>query len=179
VFTFYEIDPLVERIARDQRLFTFLRDCPPAVEVIIGDARISLARQPRRSYDLIVLDAFSSDAIPVHLLTREAVELYLSNLAEGGLLLFHISNRYMDLSPVLARVAAKLKLVALDQLDFRVTPTQRDEGKTQSHWIVMARRRAVIAPLLTDPRWSLLDGAREAYLWTDDYSNILQVVSWR
>jgi hypothetical protein len=178
-FTFYEIDPLVERVARDQKLFTYLRDCPPAIEVIIGDARISLAQEPRRSYNSIVLDAFSSDAIPVHLLTREAVDLYLSNLAEDGLLLFHISNRYMDLAPVLARVAASVKLTALDQRDFRVTPSESDEGKSPSHWVIMARDKNVLAPFLTDSRWSLLDGKSKPDLWTDDYSNILQVIHWR
>src|SRR4029077_8296643 len=178
-FTFYEIDPLVERVARDQKLFTYLRDCPPAIEVIIGDERISLAQEPRRSYNSIVLDAFSSDAIPVHLLTREAVDLYLSNLAEDGLLLFHISNRYMDLAPVLARVAASLKLTALDQRDFRVTPSESDEGKSPSHWVIMARDKNVLAPFLTDSRWSLLDGKSKPDLWTDDYSNLLQVIHWR
>jgi hypothetical protein len=178
-FTFYEIDPLVERVARDRKLFTYLRDCPPAIEVIIGDARISLAQEPRRSYNSIVLDAFSSDAIPVHLLTREAVELYLSNLAEDGLLLFHISNRYMDLAPVLARVAASLQLTALDQRDSRVTPSESDEGKSPSHWVIMARDKNVLAPFLTDSRWSLLDGKSKPDLWTDDYSNILQVIHWR
>ena len=178
-FTFYEIDPLVERVARDQRLFTYLRDCSPSLEVVIGDARISLAREPRKSYYLIVLDAFSSDAIPVHLLTREAVELYLSNLAEDGLLLFHISNRYIDLAPVLGRVAANLKLTALSQRDFRVTASEGDEGKSPSHWIVMARHKAAVSPFLKDPRWSPLDGEKKPQLWTDDYSNIFQVVSWR
>jgi spermidine synthase len=146
---------------------------------IIGDARISLAHEPRRSYNSIVLDAFSSDAIPIHLLTREAVELYLSNLAEDGLLLFNISNRYMDLAPVLARVATSLKLTALDQQDSRVTPSESNEGKSTSHWVIMARDKNVLAPFLTDSRWSLLDGKSKPDLWTDDYSNLRQVIHWR
>jgi len=100
-FTFYEIDPLVERIARDDRLFTFLRDCAPRIDVVIGDARISLAKAANQVYDLFVLDAFSSDVIPVHLLTRQALELYLQKITPTGVLLFHVSNRSMDLAPVL------------------------------------------------------------------------------
>jgi len=178
-FVFYEIDPLVERIARDRRLFTYMLNCPPAVEVIIGDARVSLSRSAPRHYDLIVLDAFSSDAIPVHLLTREAVQLYLSNLADDGLLLFHISNRYMNLAPVLGRVAASLKLAALDQRDFRVASSESDEGKSPSHWVIMARHKNALSRFLSDPRWSPLDAVKNSDLWTDDYSNILQVVHWQ
>ena len=178
-FTFYEIDPLVERIARDSRLFTFLRDCKPAIEVIIGDARISLAGAPPRHYDLFVLDAFSSDAIPVHLLTEEAVQLYLSKLTPDGILLFHISNRYMELAPVLGRIASSLNLLALDQRDFHVAPNEDEEGKSPSHWVVMARHKKGLAPFLRDRRWSVLDGGVRQDLWTDEYSNVLQVIRWR
>ena len=94
-FTFFEIDPLVEQIARNPNLFTFLRDCPPQIKVTLGDARISLVQAPAHYYQLFVLDAFSSDVIPVHLLTREAIQLYLSKLDENGILFFHISNRYI------------------------------------------------------------------------------------
>jgi hypothetical protein len=85
----------------------------------------------------------------------------------------------MDLAPVLARVAASLKLTALDQRDSRVTPSESDEGKSPSHWVIMARDKNVLAPFLTDSRWSLLDGKSKPDLWTDDYSNILQVIHWR
>jgi hypothetical protein len=101
-WTFYELDPAVERIARDASLFTHLRDCPAAtLEVVLGDARLRLADAPEHHFQAIVLDAFSSDAIPVHLLTREALSLYLARRAPGGLIAFHISNRYLDLEPVL------------------------------------------------------------------------------
>jgi hypothetical protein len=178
-FTFFEIDPLVEQIARDPKLFTFLRDCPPRIKVTLGDARISLAQTPAHHYQLFVLDAFSSDVIPVHLLTREAVQLYLSKLDDNGILFFHISNRYMDLVPVLDRLGSSLNLIDLVRNDAPVTQAEREDGKVPSRWVVMSRRRDVLAELLSDPRWKLLDGRSAGDLWTDDYSNILRVIRWK
>ena len=103
---FFEIDPLVAEIARDPRYFTFLRDCPPRSEVVLGDGRLTLSRVPDAHFGAIVLDAYSSDAIPVHLLTREALSLYLRKLAPGGVLVFHLSSRHLDLAPVLGGLAA-------------------------------------------------------------------------
>jgi hypothetical protein len=179
IFTFYEIDPLVEKIARDNRLFTFLRDCPPRIDVVIGDARISLARAPNRIYDLFVLDAFSSDVIPVHLLTRQAVELYLQKTAPTGVLLFHVSNRYMDLAPVLDRLAAALNLATFIQNDFDISSKEQAEGKSPSRWILMARDQQSAAPSLTAGRWLQLNGQLRGDLWTDDYSDLLKVIHWR
>ena len=177
-FTFYEIDPLVEKIARNQKLFTYLRDCPPRSEVVIGDARISLAREANRRYDILVLDAFSSDAVPTHLLTREAVELYLSKTAADGLLLFHISNRYLDLVPVLNRLATRLNLVALLQNDFKVSSQEDEEGKSASRWLVLARSENAVAPFLNDPRWRRLDPRFGGDLWTDEFSDPLKLISF-
>ncbi len=178
-FTFYEIDPLVEKIARDERLFTFLRDCAPRIDVVIGDARISLAKAEDQVYDLFVLDAFSSDVIPVHLLTRQAVELYLRKTNRAGVLLFHVSNRYMDLAPVLDRLAAELNLVAFIQNDFNITAKEHAEGKSPSRWILLARDKRVAAPYLADGRWRPLNGQLGGDLWTDDYSDLLKVIHWR
>jgi spermidine synthase len=178
-FTFYEIDPLVERIARDDRLFTYLRDCPPRIGVVIGDARISLAQAADQAYDLFVLDAFSSDVIPVHLMTRQALELYLRKTAPTGMLLFHISNRAMDLAPVLDRLAAELSLTAFIQDDFDVSAQEHAEGKSSSRWILMARNQKVAAPFLTNGRWQPLNGRLGGDLWTDDYSDLLKVIQWR
>lgn len=177
-FVFYEIDALVERIARDPTLFTYLRDCPPRTSVQIGDARVTLARARDASYGMFVLDAFSGDAIPVHLLTREAVELYLSKLLPGGLLLFHISNRYMDLVPVVDRLAAELKLAAFVRHDSEVSDAERAEGKQPSVWVVMARERIRLGSLARDVQWRALAGDRGGDLWTDNYSNILKVLRW-
>jgi hypothetical protein len=178
-YTFYEIDPMMETIARDARLFTYLRDCPPKIAIVIGDARLSLAKAPDRRYDAIVLDAFSSDVIPTHLLTREALQLYLQKMPRDGLLLAHISNRYMDLAPIVARLAQSLNLVAYIQNDFDVTPSDGAEGKSPSRWVMLAAGEKVVDPFLTSRRWQRLDGASGADLWSDDFTDLLKVIRWR
>ena len=178
-FTFYEIDPMVEQIARDPRLFTYLRDCPPKIDVIIGDARLSLASAPSHYFDIFVLDAFSSDVIPTHLLTRQAFELYLRKLSDDGILLIHISNRHMDLAPVLDRLAKELELTALIQDDFELTPEEIAEGKSPSRWMLLSRDRRAADTLASGPRWQRLDGRLGGDLWTDEFSNVLKVLRWR
>ena len=177
-FVFYEIDALVERIARDQALFTYLRDCPPRVSVHIGDARVTVASAADQTYSVFVLDAFSGDAIPIHLLTREAVELYLSKLMPEGVLLFHISNRHMDLAPVIDRIAAELKLTAFLRHDTELSEMERAQGRQPSTWAILARQPERLAPFRNNPRWQLLQGDRKGELWTDHYANILQVLRW-
>ena len=147
--------------------------------MILGDARLSLAQSPDHHYQLFVLDAFSSDVIPIHLLTREALQLYLSKLDEHGILLFHISNRYMELAPVLDRLASSLNLTALARRDMRVTAVEQADGKLPSEWVAMARHKEVLGEFLADPRWELLAGRSSADLWTDDYSNVLRVIRWQ
>ena len=128
-WTFYELDPAVEAIARDASLFTYLRDCPAAsVDVVLGDARLRLADAPDGSLDLIVLDAFSSDAIPVHLLTREALTLYLSKRAPAGVIAYHISTRHLDLEPILGALASERGLIARIRRDVTVTPEGRSSA---------------------------------------------------
>ena len=128
-FTFFEIDPLVERIAREPRYFTYLRDCPAELRIEIGDARVSLAKAQDRGFDLLVLDAFSSDAIPTHLLTVEALRLYLTKLVNDGILAIHISNRYLDLGPILGRAAKELGVNALIRSDDESTDEETEQGK--------------------------------------------------
>ena len=149
------------------------------VEVVIGDARVSLIKAPDRRYDIFILDAFSSDMIPAHLLTREAIELYLTKTAANGLLLFHISNRYLDLAPVLARLATDLKLVALIQNDTHISSLEAEEGKLSSRWVILARGEKAVDPFLKDERWHRLDGQSGGELWTDEFSNVVKVISWR
>jgi hypothetical protein len=178
-FVFYELDPVVERIARSPRLFTYLRDCPPKASVTIGDARVSLTGAPDRHYGVIVLDAFSSDAVPIHLLTREAVQLYISKLQNRGLLLFHISNRYFDLAAVLGKLASRLNLTALIQRDVQVTEAEQADGKSPSIWVLIAREKQTLGAFAADPRWKPLMGEPDGDVWTDDYSNVLGVLHLR
>jgi len=179
-WTFYEIDPLVERIARNPRLFTFLSECRGSFDVVLGDARISLAREPRSRYGLITLDAFSSDAIPTHLLTQQAIELYRARLAPGGVLAFHISNRYLELEPVLGDLGRATRMACFSRID---TATDRrgqpQPGKTLSHWVMLARSRSDLGRLPRErARWRPCATGASAEPWSDDYSNILNVVSW-
>jgi spermidine synthase len=173
-WVFYEIDPEVERIARDTRYFTHVSACGSACEIVIGDARLSMQHRDDR-YDVIVLDAFSSDAIPIHLLTREAVGLYLSRLRDDGILAVHISNNHLNLVPVLAGAMRAYDLVGRR----RVQPPVRElPDLYSSHWAVLARSDAALGPLAADKNWQPLE-PREGRVWTDDFSNIWTAIQWR
>ena len=177
-FVFYEVDPLVERIARDARIFTYLRDCPPRSAVKIGDARVMLVNAPDRHYGILILDAFSGDSIPIHLLTKEAVQLYVSKIRPEGALLFHISNRYMNLIPVVDRLSAELGMTAFLRDDFDMGELENREGKQPSRWVVMAPERRILALFNNDSKWIQLTGRMKSELWTDNYSNVLQTIHW-
>jgi hypothetical protein len=174
-WVFYEIDPAVERVARDATYFTYLRDCGSRCEVVIGDARVSLGRARAGQFGLIVLDAFSSDAIPIHLLTREALAVYLSRLAPGGVIALHISNHHLSLSPVLGRLAHAQGLSALWQRE-PATAGSFSDGKFPSEWMVLARDAADFGALARDPRWVPPIVQANTPLWSDDFSNILSVL---
>jgi spermidine synthase len=176
-WTFYEINPAVLQIARDPAYFTYLSYCANApVEISLGDARLQLQNAPDAHYGLIILDAFSSDAIPVHLMTVEALDLYLSKLAPGGLLVFHISNRSLDLHPVVADLARARNLVCLG---FDDTSRNQPRGKEPSQWVVMARRPEDVTTLAADSRWQTLEGRPDRAIWRDDFSNIVSIFKWR
>jgi hypothetical protein len=177
-FTFYEIDPAVERIASNEEYFTFLRDSRAEVRVVLGDARLSLHQAPNGHYALIVIDAFSGDAIPVHLLTHEAMQLYLAKLAPDGVLAFHISNNFLDLAPVLGNLASASQLVGLDQNDAAISEEEQAAGKSASHWVVLARQEDDFGPLTADERWRPLAAAPEVPLWTDHYTSLWGVARW-
>jgi len=172
---FYEIDPIVVSIARDSGYFTFVTDSKAEVSYVVGDARLMLADAKDHSYDLMVLDAFSSDAIPVHLVTREAFELYLKKLKPGGLIAFHISNRYLNLNPIIANIADSLGLKSLAFDDSYVNAKEEEEGKTQSRWMLIAREESDFDGIETKGGWSLVERNPDYPVWTDDYSNILRV----
>lgn len=174
-WTFFEIDPVVLRFSTT-RQFTFLKDCTPKARVVIGDARLELAQVPPRSFDVLVIDAFSSDAIPMHLLTTEALAVYRRALTPNGLLILHISNRYIDLAPVIGANARASGLMALSRLDL-----PGDEVRyTPSRWIALSADRGVLDGLARqrpDAPWKALE-ERAPEPWTDDHASILPYVRW-
>jgi SAM-dependent methyltransferase len=174
-WTFYEIDPAVERIARDPRYFTFLSSCrADACDVVLGDARRKLALAADGTFDVIVLDAFSSDAIPVHLLTLEAVRLYVRKLAPGGVLAMHVSNVHLDLPPLVARLAADCDPpLAVRYAADSPTDAEREDGKTASQWMVLARRDADLGAMGRGPHWHPVREPGHGPVWRDDFANLL------
>ena len=171
-WTFYEIDPTVERIARDPRLFTYLRVCPGEFDVVLGDARLRLPRAAGRRYGLIMADAFSSDAVPVHLITREALALYRSKLREHGIVAFNVSNSYVALEPVLGNLAHDARMACVAQEDHGSGKDGVPETDG-SDWVVMARHTRDLRAVASDPRWHNCQRSPGAAPWTDDYSNLL------
>jgi hypothetical protein len=175
-WTFYEINPAVVHIAQTPEYFTYLENCAANnAKIILGDARLQLQNAPDQHYGLIVLDAFNSDAIPVHLMTQEAINLYMSKLATGGMLAFHISNRSLKLDAVLADLARHLGSMSLSLADGEHDPVR---GKDPSEWLVMAQHSPAFDSLAKNPRWRPLEGRTQSDVWTDDFSNILRVFRW-
>ena len=165
---YYEIDAEVVRIARDPQRFTFLRDCKPDANIVLGDARLTIADAADARYDVIVVDAFSSDSIPVHLLTREALRIYVSRLNPGGIVITHISNNHLDLKGVVTETAASEKLIA--RLYDEDEVPGGDPMIKFSTVMVLARNDDDFG-LLKD--WDLQTPAPGGYPWSDDFSNLL------
>ncbi len=178
-FTFYEIDPLVARIATNRLYFAFIPNCAPQSRVVLGDARLSLGDAVDHAYGMIVLDAFSGDSIPTHLLTREAVRLYLRKLSPGGVLAFHISNRYLDLQQVLGNLAQDAGLACLVNRDTAIGEIEMKKGKLPSTWVVMAGKVEDLGSLASDPHWKPLPATTRARVWTDDFSNVVSILKLR
>jgi hypothetical protein len=178
-WTFFEINPAVERFARNPQYFSFLSGSTARqMDVVPGDARLSLANAEPGAYGLLVLDAFSSDSIPVHLVTREALELYLSKLATGGMLAFHITNRYLELEPIFGRLAAEFNLTARTRNELESPVDLRSAGREPSQWLVMARSETELGSIQTDPNWEKVTVEPHTPVWTDDFSNIMGVLRW-
>jgi hypothetical protein len=190
--TFYEIDASILSVAQDNRYFHYLNECARDSKTILGDARLSLAREPDNRFDILVVDAFSSDSIPVHLITREAIDLYFRKLDSNGLLLIHISNRYVELEPVLAELSRDAQLTGRIQefspvkfdppaeLKIRKAATQEYLIKFRypSVWVVLAANEKALGKIATDQRWRPLEPKSGVGAWTDDYSNIIKVLRW-
>jgi len=178
IWTFFEIDPGVIRIASDSRWFSYLDSCCAGRTIVKrGDARLLMSREDPDSYDLLVLDAFSSDSIPTHLLSIEAIELYLSRLRPDGILTFHVSNRYMDLEPALGELAFAAGLSALVSIS-DIQEGHRPLGLDPATWVVMARRSAHLGPLSHSPYWRRLARRRNGVVWSDDFSDPVRLMRW-
>jgi hypothetical protein len=172
---YYEIDPAVIRIARDPYLFSFLWVCRPDAPIILGDARLTLAEAPDGAYDLIVVDAFSSDAIPIHLLTREAMAMYLKKLSPHGMVVMHVSNRHLELASVVAGIAAANGLIT------RVSESSDlDEAANPYKFVgtvaAVARSEEDFGALAQARDWELTAPDPSQWVWTDDYCNIVGAV---
>jgi SAM-dependent methyltransferase len=172
-YTFYEINPNVIRIANSE--FTYLSDARSRgaqADVVVGDARLSLERVPSQQFDLLVVDAFSSDSIPVHLLTREAFDLYARHLKPGGTLAIHISNRYLNLTPVVTRAAVaegREVLMVANEPDQRM-------GISRSTWLLVCPKGGLLEREGVRPAGTLLTSSNHTPLWTDDYSSLLPLL---
>lgn len=176
--TFYELNPHVEEIARDGRLFTYLEDCQRRwcnVNVVIGDGRLKIA-EATDFYDLIVVDAFSSDAIPIHLVTLEALRIYFSKITASGIVAFHISNRYVDLEPVLLNLAKETGA------GYAIRKDEGNDaiGKGSSTWVILAAKEGLFEAIaVNDDRWTGLEEKRGVGVWRDDFANVARAFIWR
>ncbi len=173
LYRYYEIDPRVVKIAR--RDFTYLADSKAQIEIALGDARLTLEREAPQGFDVLAVDAFSSDAIPVHLITKEALEVYLKHVKPDGIVAFHVSNRFLDLIPVVARLAkeqgAHAVLVNDDPDD------EEDSERSKSDWVLVARDPAALKkPVLAEGGAQPAEERAEWRTWTDDYSNLIQIL---
>lgn len=168
VFRFYEINPLVEKLARQE--FTYLADCRGKAEVVLGDGRLSLEREQRQGYDLLVVDAFSGDSIPAHLLTRQALELYFRHLKPGGILALHITNTHIDLAPVVEKLSRALGKHAV------MVSNDGDEDREiyESTWALVSSK-PIASRVLQDVAGELTSRP-ELRVWTDDYNNLFQIL---
>jgi hypothetical protein len=171
---FYEISPAVKKISTNPAYFSFLSDCRADWRIILGDARLTLAKAPPHHYGIIVLDAFSSDSIPVHLLTVEAFKLYFSKLTQDGVLLVHITNRYVNLTPVMAKLAEEYGFAA------RLCDDEEDDaiGKDGSTWVLLAKKENDFGGLSRKKEWGKIAPQKKIGVWTDDFSNVLSVFKW-
>ena len=175
---YFEIDPLIVWLTVESGYFELMSRGAESVPIVLGDARLTLAEEPDGRLDLLIMDAFSSDAVPMHLLTREAVALYMDKLAEDGLLVMHISNRFLDLAPVVARIVEQFGYAALggfrDEIDRDTDPTG-----SASHWVLIARHQATLDGLALGEVWQPLETPSEGRVWSDDFSNLLEVIRWK
>ena len=169
VYRFYEINPQVVDIAN--REFTFLGDSGAKIEIVLGDARLSMEREPPQNYDVLVIDAFSSDSIPVHLITREALAVYLRHMKPGGVIAFHVTNRFLHLAPVVKRIAEEHDLhVAL------ISDDAEDSDLARTDWVLVTRDQALLERPEIAQYVSEIESIPGLRVWTDDFNNLFQIL---
>ncbi|MGD9639216.1 MAG: spermidine synthase [Alphaproteobacteria bacterium] len=178
-WTYFEIDPMILTFSKGdkkgEKFFTYLDRCAPHAKIVLGDARLSMKEQDDDKYNLLILDAFSSDAIPVHLITKDAIEMYFKKMKKGGLIAFHISNRYLRLEPVLSNIARENGYVSL-VLAESITNYEKQMMMSASQWVVMAKEYEDVEPLLFEGPWRLTDDDTKVGVWTDDFSNLITIM---
>jgi len=174
-WTIYEIDPGVDRIARDPQLFALIAGCAPDAPTVLGDARLSLEQAPDSTYDLMILDAYSADYVPIHLLTREALALYVQKMSDHGVLAFHITNAWFDLQTVLTALSQNLDLTCYVQHDRVLKSGQENAGKFRSDWLVLAHQPSDLGAVTLDHRWQRCSPTTFR-VWTDDYSSLVTAI---
>ncbi|WP_305988028.1 fused MFS/spermidine synthase [Roseibium sp. MMSF_3544] len=174
-WTVYEIDKAVIDVASNPAYFRFISDCGPETRMVLGDARLTLEAEPDRKFDYLLIDAFSSDSIPVHLMTREAIDLFFSKLSADGVLALHISNRYLELASVLAAIAETDGYVIRFAKRGTTKGEERPDQVFESDVVVLARDEADLGTILENPRWQTVS-AGQTTPWTDDYSNIVGAI---
>jgi SAM-dependent methyltransferase len=173
VYRFYDINPRVVEVAR--RDFTYLGDSMAKIEIVLGDARLALEREEPQGFDVLAVDAFSSDAIPVHLITKEALGVYLKHVKPDGIVAFHVSNRFLNLIPVVARVAGEQSAQAVLVTDD--PPEEDDDERSKSDWVLVSRDPAALnKEAIADGGAQPAEDRPEWRTWTDDYSNLIQIL---
>ncbi len=175
-WTFFEIDPIVADLASNSGYFTYLKQSPAEVKVVLGDGRLSLSKEPDGRFQLLIIDAFSSDVIPMHLLTREAFALYTAKLRPDGMILFHISNRHFDLRQALTDLSLDANLVCFYREGRKFSDVESKAGRNPSEWMVMAKRESDLEPILRNIRWERMTEPSGKEPWTDDRSSVLDVM---
>jgi hypothetical protein len=174
VFRYYEIDPQVAAVAMME--FSFLGSSPAQVEVILGDGRLSLAREPSQQFDLLAIDAFSGDSIPMHLITLEAMEIYVRHIKPGGVIVFQATNRFVDIAPVVERLASTLGLQAVMVSDVPESSSGADYWLADTDQIIVTRNRELLAAEPVKSVAQPLSPRPDMRIWTDDFYNLLRVL---
>ncbi|MCK5685979.1 fused MFS/spermidine synthase, partial [bacterium] len=174
----YEIDPDVIDIALNPDFFSFVKKSNANIKLIQGDGRLCIKKEKNHSFDIIILDAFSSDSIPSHLITLEAIELYKKKLKPGGIIIFHISNRFLNIEPLLAALSEKVNLKFICRFEVALNEEDNKEYRVAANYAVMSQDEIFIGSLSEIDEWRSLKPSDNFKIWTDQYSNLLSILRW-